>query len=199
MKRLALSVVALSLLSVPAPAQDWASVAGKVEKSLVALSTNGRLMCSGFVIDSQRDFVQTAAHCVEGRDVAVDGVPATVVAYDQATDLAVLHAPTSKPALKPSKRALKKGMPVMSVGHAYGFEQVTVRPGYVSSLENDLPGFGYDYLAVVPALVGGQSGGPIVDRDGNVVAINQVGDDYTGWGQTIKKVLSVVGRFWAGK
>lgn len=196
-KVIAASLVALFLSSVPVHPQDWTSVAAKVAKALVALEDEqGRNFCTGFVIDSQKNFIQTADHCLNGT-VYVDGQVAVVMSRDDVNDLAVLKVEKdNRPALKPSARSLKRGMPVMTVGHAYGFEELSVRPGYISSLNNTLRGFGVGYVAVVPSLVGGQSGGPIVDVDGNVVAINQVGDNYTGWGQPIGKILASMGKYW---
>lgn len=203
MKRLAASLLALLLLATPAMSEDWIAVARKANRSLVALSYDGQNFCSGFVVDAQRDFIQTADHCVqamveEGGTMLADGRDVVIVARDQDHDLAVIHAETSKPALRPSARSIQPGMPALEVGYAYGYKVPQVRVSYVTGLNYDLSryGFGGGFVGFDNPMIGGMSGGPVVDRDGNVISLNQVGDNLTGYGRPIGVILSSMGKYW---
>lgn len=204
MKRVLFSVLAFLFLSLPATSQDWMSVARKVSKSLVALETaEGQNYCTGFVINNEQNYIATAGHCIVDEETGevyipyVDKVQAKAVTVDPTTDFAVVVVDVNKPALKPSHKTIQIGMPVMSVGFAYGFEVPQFRPTFVAGLENDLEDpFGSGFLAFSNSLVGGQSGGPIVDRDGNVIAMNQVADSRTGWGRPVSKFLAKFEVYW---
>lgn len=206
MKRVLSFLLAAILFAAPAFPTSWSSVAEKVLKSTVSLQLfdkTDKNFCSGFVIDSERDYVLTAEHCVmyairAGKRFTINGKEATVVLRDIPEDLAVVRVEELNfPELKPSHRVMRYGDPVMAAGYAYGFLRPMVRISNVSD-----PAAIVDdgwcksaCLAVALDHVGGMSGGPVVDQDGNLVGNVQFGDGKTGYGRTIGVILAHVGKY----
>ena len=148
---------------------------------------------SGFAVDHE-GFVLTNAHVV--RECKTPGVKlsgglrteANVVGVDASTDLAVLRVPANGiPALefKPL-RAVRVGEPVVAVGSPVGLEW-SVTLGIVSGLDRTMPapdGRQIQYMIQTDADVNpGNSGGPLLALDGQVVGVNAsglVGHDLSG-------------------
>ena len=208
MRRTALLAVVLLLVAASAGAFEWSSVAKRVQRSLVSLSTSqGNIYCTGFVIDDKRDFVMTAAHCVSDPDwifahgLVVDRKNAWVVWKDDVADLAVLHAPgVSRPELGRGKDP-SPGQEVAAFGFGYGIKGLGMfRSGEVSGTdiefppEADLPGLWVIYNF---AFIGGMSGGPITDMDGNLIGIVQRSNDVIGLGRSVKEIYPSTKDFWA--
>ena len=146
---------------------------------------------SGFVIDMQGR-VLTNAHVVEGVSSAnvafEDGVTAkaTVLGRDTLYDLAVLKVDVPASELHPltlgTVNSVQVGDPVVAIGNPFGYAQ-TVTAGIISAKGRILqspagngriiPGA----LQTDAAINHGNSGGPLIDRHGTVVAINaQIAD-----------------------
>jgi S1-C subfamily serine protease len=146
---------------------------------------------SGFVIDKQGRIL-TNAHVVEGANtVSVefeDGVSAraTVLGRDELYDLAVIKVdvPTSElhPLTLGTVSSVQVGDPVVAIGNPFGYAQ-TVTAGIVSAKGRILqspegqnriiPGA----IQTDAAINHGNSGGPLIDRHGDVIAINaQIAD-----------------------
>ena len=207
MRRAAIFVMLFLLIAGGAGAFEWASVAKKVQKSLVSLSTSqGVIYCSGFVIDDKRDFVMTAAHCVEAQQVltyglVVDRKNAWVVWQDDEADLAVLHAPANnRPELKMGKHPVP-GQDVAAFGYGYGLKGLGMfRSGEVSGTDIEFP----DEPEMVGlwvlynfSFVGGMSGGPVTDVYGRMVGIVQRGNNAIGLGRSVRDIYSATKDFWA--
>jgi serine protease Do len=142
-------------------------------------STPFKGMGSGFIISSD-GLVLTNAHVVrEAKDVTVKlsdrrEFTAKVLGLDTATDIAVLRIDAKDlPVVRlGDPKGLEVGDPVLAIGAPYGLEQ-TATQGIVSAKGRSLPGD-----AVVPfiqtdaAVNPGNSGGPLFDGSGSVVAIN---------------------------
>jgi putative serine protease PepD len=138
---------------------------------------------SGFVYDE--DHVVTNYHVVEGADTVevtlADGssYDARVVGSDPSTDLAVLEVEAPQDALKPlalgDSDALEVGQQVVAVGSPYGLEE-TVTAGIVSALDRRITspnGFAIDDAIQTDAAINhGNSGGPLVNLQGEVVGVN---------------------------
>ncbi len=135
---------------------------------------------SGFVFDN-KGHILTNNHVVEDADhitvLFSDGVEAkaTVVGTDKHSDVAVIKVDNSTypPLPKGDSSKLKVGELVMAIGSPFGFSQ-SVTTGIISALERNAVGIN-DYESFIQtdaAINRGNSGGPLVDMDGNVIGVN---------------------------
>ncbi|GAA4662905.1 Do family serine endopeptidase [Bartonella pachyuromydis] len=141
-----------------------------------------RSLGSGFVIDAQRGLIVTNYHViVDADDIEVnftDGakLKAKLLGKDSKTDLALLQVDARRKKLKAvrfgdSEKA-RIGDWVMAIGNPYGFGgSVTV--GIISARNRDLNAGPYDnFIQTDAAINRGNSGGPLFDRNGEVIGIN---------------------------
>lgn len=194
MKKIVASVMVM-LMAVAASAADWSAVATQVRPSTVSIESEvGR--CTGFVIDNERDFVLTAAHC-DGKELYVDLAPAKIRAKDVKNDLMVLFVEgIDGPSMKLAAKTPKIGEQVASYGFGAGWERPMFRTGYVSDNEMSIPGIeGGPWIVLDNDLVGGQSGGFIVNNRGEVVSIVQRGGQGVGLGVTTEVIRAKVGKY----
>ena len=145
---------------------------------------------SGFLVDTQGDIV-TAAHVVNGTHSVTarlqDGMTrkATVLGKDNATDVAVLKIDPSGLALHPlplgSSAKLAIGDSVAAIGDPFGYER-SFSTGIVSGLDRTIKapnGFNVAHaIQTDAALNPGNSGGPLLDANGDVIGIvDQIATD----------------------
>jgi putative serine protease PepD len=176
------------------PAGTVEQVAAKVLPSVVQINVKGGQESgsgTGIIISSDGNIL-TNNHVVsvagDGGTITVafnDGTNTTaeIVGTDPKTDLAVIKA-TGKTGLTAATLGtsadLKVGQEVVAIGSPFGLES-TVTQGIVSALNRPVSssdGTGTSQPTTFPAVQTdaainpGNSGGPLVDLDGNVIAIN---------------------------
>jgi S1-C subfamily serine protease len=198
MRALALLLVLLAT-ALPGAAADWAAVIKQVERSLVFIETD-ESACTGFVINAEKRYVLTAAHC-DGKSLWADSVKAEVIFKDTKKDLLVLEVKylADRPALRLAAKNPSRGEEVMSAGFGYALERPFFRKANVQDDQLTIPeaGIGGPYVSTDAPFVAGQSGGPVVNLQGEVVAIVQRGDSgTTGIGVGAEIIRARTGRFW---
>ena len=157
---------------------NWPATAAAVERSVLTIEA-GNSLGSAWVARSDAggsdlitnyhvvaDAWNSGVATVEVRqgDRAIAG---SVVRIDANDDLAVIHVAQRLPALTCASSRPPVGTTVMAVGSPLGLSG-TISVGVVSgyrSLE------GSDYLQFSAPISPGNSGGPVVDREGHVVAV----------------------------
>ena len=165
----------------------------------------GRGVGSGFVYDNN-GHILTNNHVVENSEKITvtfwDGVEAkaTVVGTDKRSDVAVIKVDnTSYPPLpKGDSSKLKVGELVMAVGSPFELSQ-SVTTGIISALERNAVGINeYESFIQTDAPINrGNSGGPLVNMDGEVIGINSAivsgssGNDGIGFTIPINMAASV--------
>ncbi|HET9121429.1 MAG TPA: trypsin-like peptidase domain-containing protein [Solirubrobacterales bacterium] len=155
---------------------------------------------TGFVIDEQGDIL-TAAHVVDGgSSITVtfqDGTTrtASVSGKDDATDAAVIKVDPSGLDLHPLKLgdsgSLQVGDELAAIGTPFGYSE-SLSTGVASGLDRTIQapnGFTVAHaIQTDAALNPGNSGGPVLNSDGDVIGIadqiatNGGGDSFTGVG-----------------
>ena len=167
---------------------------------------------SGIVIDT-RGHILTNNHVIDGTDRLrvtfgdSKQVNAKVVGKDEETDLAVVRAEldtnsndeiTLQPANFGNSEELKVGQIVMALGNPFGLTGgPTVTAGIISSLNRNVQ-FDNGILELVQtdaAINPGNSGGPLINTNGEVVAINTAKIPYgqgIGFAVPINTVKSVL-------
>jgi len=201
MSRIILSAILSSLLFVSLEAlSPWTAVAEKLEKSVVfieVLNGTGEKLgsCTGFVINAEKKSVLTAAHCA-GEKVLVDGTPTYKLFLDERHDVMVLRASNiDRPALTIAKKNPDRGEQVASLGYGFGLIDPVFRVTHVSNVNLQIESLASLFVMVDSGFLPGQSGGPVVNIQGEVIAIVQRGSDSLGLGIGAEVIRSRVGRY----
>jgi len=135
---------------------------------------------SGFIFNAD-GLVVTNHHVIEGADEITvklhDGSKhtATVIGHDAKTDLALLSITVNKPlpflSFGNSDKA-RVGDWVIAVGNPFGFSE-TFTVGIISARGRDIQSGPYDDFIQIDASINkGNSGGPLLNRQGEVIGIN---------------------------
>jgi 2-alkenal reductase len=138
---------------------------------------------SGVIVDS-RGYIVTNYHVIEGQQslqvIFSDGTEAAarLVGGDAAADIAVVKVDTAVPAVAEfgDSDALEPGQPVVAIGSALGDFRNTVTAGVVSAVHRNLDetmqtDLG-DLIQTDAAINEGNSGGPLIDLNGQVIGVN---------------------------
>lgn len=159
---------------------------------------------SGVVLDGEGHVI-TNHHVVAGAERIIvtlsDGrvLTGSVVGSDEETDVAVVKVDATdlKPASFGNSDQLKVGQPVLAIGNPLGLAGgPTVTSGVVSSMRRSvqLGNGGLKVIQTDAAVNPGNSGGPLVDLEGRVIAINTVTIPYAegiGFAIPINMVLGI--------
>ncbi|MCL6230262.1 Do family serine endopeptidase [Bartonella bilalgolemii] len=141
-----------------------------------------RSLGSGFVIDAQKGLIVTNYHVIVDADYIevnfADGtkLKAKLLGKDSKTDLALLQVEPEGKKLTAVRFGRSEnariGDWVMAIGNPFGFgSSVTV--GIISARNRDLNAGPYDnFIQTDAAINRGNSGGPLFDRNGEVIGIN---------------------------
>jgi 2-alkenal reductase len=153
-----------------------------------------RSLGSGVIIDPQ-GYVVTNSHVVEGNEslsvimASGDKKDAQLMGTDVFSDLAVLHIEGDDfPAAELGDSGqLQPGERVIAIGSALGNFHNTVTAGVISGLERSIAvdkSFAMEGLIQTDTAINrGNSGGPLVNLQGQIVGINTIiirGDSYSG-------------------
>ncbi|HEV2061552.1 MAG TPA: trypsin-like peptidase domain-containing protein [Solirubrobacteraceae bacterium] len=167
---------------------------------------------SGFVVGGD-GLVATNAHVVtqgEGGDITEadevyvkfaddNQVPAEIVGFDPNADVALLRLKerdglTLRPLPLGRSREVKVGDPVAAIGSPFGEEQ-SLSVGVVSATDRAIESLtGFDTLGAVQtdaAINQGNSGGPLIDGDGEVIGINAQIRTRSGGGEGVGYAIPV--------
>lgn len=151
--------------------------------------------CSSAKITLQ--YAVTAAHCVEGTDVAltVDGKDAKVVKVNRLLDLAVVKFSAIPGAPMPlAPKTPGRGAEIAAVGFAFGSKDLRMQFGHIAAPRDE---DGYILLNI--DLIFGDSGGPIVDTKGRLVGVSSAiysnGPAHLGLAVPVESVRDFVEEF----
>ncbi len=182
-------VVLASLVRVSAAQDSLADIIEACEKSVVRIETkaaDGDSLGSGFVVDGKGTII-TNCHVLAGATEAkvhfADGTSGEVVGtflIDQARDIIVARISlAAKPAVPLASALPRKGELVIALGSPHGLSFTATR-GIISAIRsttemrNDVGDKSLDgtWVQVDAALSPGNSGGPLVNERGQVVAMS---------------------------
>lgn len=181
-------------VAVDAEVMDVAAVLDATKASVVSIETTvtvgrgrwtqtGQGAGTGIVLD-ERGHIITNAHVVQDAStiqVTVNGVAhaATLIDSDPAADIAVLQVDDHAdlvPATFGASKHVAVGDDVVAIGNALALEGgLTVTRGIVSALDRSIEtesGTLDDLIQTDAAISSGNSGGALVNRDGEVIGIN---------------------------
>jgi S1-C subfamily serine protease len=203
----ALLIASLLLLPVPTSAQtDWVLVANRVGQSLVRLDgiapDGSRWICSAFSINKSKRFFLTAAHCF-APVMGVGPHQAQAIYFNDRLDLMVVWVPgLERTALSHRPHTAPRGLPVAALGFAEGWPAYSLRAGHIQladillTVQIGQTELTERFMLVDFAVIGGQSGGPVVDSQGRVVSVVQAGNSTTGLGRPLDIILEAIGAYW---
>jgi len=147
---------------------------------------------SGWVLDKTGHIV-TNYHVVAGSDIVTvtfdegEAVPAEVIGINPQNDIAVLKVNVEAQRLFPvtigDSKSLRVGQKIFAIGNPFGLER-TMTVGIVSSLDRSLKSKSgqqmRNIVQIDAALNQGNSGGPLLDSQGDLVGMNTAIATLTG-------------------
>jgi len=156
--------------------EDFSGVIENSVKSVVTIRTNVG-QGTGFIIDGEGYIVTNAHVLVGGNQIQAltydqEVLPATFIGYNPTLDVALLKIEGRYERLKlEDSNEVQIGEKVIAIGNPLGL-QFSVSEGIVSGIHR--PGMnGIEaYIQTDAALNPGNSGGPLINKEGKVVGIN---------------------------
>lgn len=197
MKRIAL-VVLLALLSVvPAVGfENWPLT--RINSSVAMLTwRDAEGNCTATSINEKKGRYMTVAHCVAD-GVIINDNNAELLYADHVNDLAVYDVADGKgqPGIKLGRKP-NPGDEVLAVGYGLGAPVPLARPAIViSNIVSPFPeDNGIDLQFTSFQHIAGMSGGPVVNRAGELVSIVQCGYQSLGCGAVYSNVATVYNQY----
>ena len=153
----------------------------------VIVSTDGYVVTAAHVLDNGTDFI---ASTIDSKLVELE-----FIAKDNISDIAILKMTEgSYIPIEFSKKEMKIGAKVLAIGHPKGYS-FSLTEGIISSLDRiiTLPS-GYKMINMIQtdvSLKNGNSGGVLLDSDGNMIALNISVEDEISFALPLEDVLYV--------
>ncbi len=156
---------------------DFSGIIEKVSPSVVSIRTDVS-QGTGFII-SKQGYIVTNAHILSGANYAevlnLDSSrwkKANLIGYNPKTDIAILNISGNYESLNfTDSDKLKVGEKTIAIGNPLGLS-FTVSEGIISALNregiNGIPA----YIQIDASLNPGNSGGPLINTEGEVIGIN---------------------------
>ncbi|MBU0466480.1 MAG: trypsin-like peptidase domain-containing protein [Nanoarchaeota archaeon] len=156
---------------------DFSGIIEDAVKSVVTIRTD-RSIGTGFIVHSS-GFIVTNYHIIIGKEENVevvtynrDSFQAQFIGKDELRDLALLKIPGQYDFLELADSSdLQAGKKVIAIGNPLGLT-LTVTEGIISALNRVGPSGLAEYVQTDVSLNPGNSGGPLIDTQGEVVGIN---------------------------
>ena len=155
---------------------DFSAVIEKSIPAVVTIKTDVS-QGTGFIITDDGYIVTNAHILVGGREVfAVTSEQRTIqadfIGYDETLDIALLKIPGDYNRLNlANSNNIQIGEKVIAIGNPLGL-QFSVSEGIISAKDRPGPNDLEAYIQTDAALNPGNSGGPLINKDGKVVGIN---------------------------
>src|SRR5262249_17411964 len=162
------------------------AIYAQTSPAVVSIRT-GQGSGTGFLIDDKGTIVTNAHVVSDNKSVTIRfgangaNLNGNVVGVDTSSDLAVVRVPTAgipaaaKPLALADSRTVRVGDPVVAIGNPFGLDR-TETTGIVSALGRAIQapnGFQIDDAIQTDAAINpGNSGGPLIDNNGQVIAVN---------------------------
>lgn len=142
------------------------------ESELTSADSGG----SGFVLDGEHHIVTNAHVVADGKKIVVIDnhnieYPATLIAKDEKTDIAILNVPTFNAPVLSANNTSSAGDGVFAIGSPYSLGH-SVSLGIISAVERFLPNYPYIHFIQTDAAINpGNSGGALFNLNGELIGM----------------------------
>jgi len=156
--------------------EDFSGIIGDAIKSVVTVRTDVS-QGTGFIITEDGYIVTNAHVLVGGRQLYIitserEIINADFIGYDENFDIALLKIPGNYDKLElGNSDNVEVGEKVIAIGNPLGL-QFSVSEGIVSAVHREGTNGVHAYIQTDAALNPGNSGGPLINKQGEVIGVN---------------------------